>query len=545
MRYFLILWVGLCVSTNATFAQEEASANAADGLPVREVTVFKDGHAYVVREAALAADAGGRVTLDELPTPVLGTFWPFAYGDGARLISAKAGRQSVTEQRPVASVVDAAMANVGRDVVLLDHRRQRMAGRLVKATAEVVMLRTTTGLRVTPVSHVHDLEVLEDFVGDLATERERDRLVLEVEGGGASTKVGVMYVQQGLRWIPSYRLEIDGEGKAVVRLQATLVNDLIDLQGVAVHLVIGVPKFEFADLKDPISLQQEVATVAPRAPSNAMFSNRLSNSLMTQSVAGYVPSGQVAAGQGSEAGRNEDLFVFTVRDITLRKGERMVVPISTFELEYRDVYTLEIPFSPPMEMRQNLQSERVFELAKELAAPKAMHVLRLINDSEAPLTTAPVLVLNKGRVLAQGRVRYTPIGATTDLEINAAIDICVDRSDQESGRAEQALKVDRESYGRIDLTGLIELRNDKRTSVEIEVTRGVLGRIDRVGQEGKARQLDLAGLWDGRTRPGWWSWWSWPYWWFRFNGFGEIRWVVKLEPGEAVELDYAWHYFWR
>ena len=47
-------------------------------MPVKEVTVFKDGHAYVVHEGAMPTDAAGNVLLDLLPTPVLGTFWPYA-----------------------------------------------------------------------------------------------------------------------------------------------------------------------------------------------------------------------------------------------------------------------------------------------------------------------------------------------------------------------------------------------------------------------------------------------------------------------------------
>src|SRR6186713_2434910 len=58
-------------------------------LPVREVTIFKDGHAFVLREETLAADDAGDIVLDDLPEPVLGTFWPYASG-GAKLLSATA-----------------------------------------------------------------------------------------------------------------------------------------------------------------------------------------------------------------------------------------------------------------------------------------------------------------------------------------------------------------------------------------------------------------------------------------------------------------------
>lgn len=543
----------LSMTTLAAAQAPPAGAPAAK-LPVREVTVFKDGHAYVLREAPLPPDAGGRIVLDELPVPVLGTFWPYATG-GARVVSARAGRETTAEDQQAVDLRQIARANVGKDVVVVDQAKERIEGMLVamprngesQGDGDLLLIRTSTGTRAVPLAAVRDLEVRGEMQRNLRVDRPHERLTIEVAGGGAQATVGVMYVQKGLRWIPSYRFDIDGAGKAAVQFEGSLVNDLIDLDRATVHLVIGVPRFEFEGLVDPISLQQEVAQVAARARDASSFSNMLSNSLMTQS-AGYTapePSAEPGAAGAEGGAANEDLFVFTLRDITLKKGERLVLPIASFELRYRDVYTLEVPFAPPMEIRQNLQSDRVLELARQLAAPKAMHVLRLVNDSKAPLTTAPALVLNQGRVLAQGRVRYAPVGAETDLEINTAIDIHVDTDEHETGRTANAQRFDGNDYGRIDLTGAIVLRNDKRSAVEIEVRRRVLGIADSVGQDGSQRQLDLVALWHGEARPGWWAWWNWPYWWFRFNGFAEFRWKVQLDAGANTTLEAGWHYFWR
>ena len=37
-------------------------------MPVKEVTVFKDGHAFVLHEGRMTTDASGNVVLDNLPT---------------------------------------------------------------------------------------------------------------------------------------------------------------------------------------------------------------------------------------------------------------------------------------------------------------------------------------------------------------------------------------------------------------------------------------------------------------------------------------------
>lgn len=97
-----------------------------------------------------------------------------------------------------------------------------------------------------------------------ADEERRDSLTLQLEGAPANgrTEVGLAYLQLGLRWIPSYRVTLDETGKARVELQATLINELVDLAGADVHLAIGVPSFKFADDVDPISLRSTVARLA-------------------------------------------------------------------------------------------------------------------------------------------------------------------------------------------------------------------------------------------------------------------------------------------
>lgn len=109
-----------------------------------------------------------------------------------------------------------------------------------------------------------------------------ERLTLKLENVAKDSKVGVVYVQEGLRWVPSYKLDIDGSGKARVQMEASLQNDLIDLKDATVNLVVGVPSFEFKDLIDPIALQQELARVSAAMDFGQNFSNVLSNSLRTQ-----------------------------------------------------------------------------------------------------------------------------------------------------------------------------------------------------------------------------------------------------------------------
>src|SRR5262249_30830896 len=160
-----------------------------------------------------------------------------------------------------------------------------------------------------------------------------------------------------------------------------------------------------------------------------------------------------------DSGKNEDLFIFNVQHVTLKRGERMVLPVAEFELPYKDVFTLDLPFAPPPEIRGNLNGEQQRELARLFNSPKVFHKLRLTNKSKYPLTTAPALIVKQGQILAQGLMTYTAIGSQVDLSVTTALDIQAKKSELETKRTPNAMQENGNSYSRIDLSGRINLTN--------------------------------------------------------------------------------------
>ena len=116
----------------------------------------------------------------------------------------------------------------------------------------------------------------------------------------------------------------------------------------------------------------------------------------------------------------------------------MVVPVTSFDLKYQDVFTVDIGFAPPPEVWRNFNNQQQSEIAKLFLAPKAMHKIRLTNSSKYPITTAPALILKGNQVLGQGMTTYTSIGGSLDLPITTAVDILVKKSDKETGRDHNA-----------------------------------------------------------------------------------------------------------
>jgi hypothetical protein len=225
----------------------------------------------------------------------------------------------------------------------------------------------------------------------------------------------------------------------------------------------------------------------------------------------------------------------------------MSVPVASYSLKYRDVYTLDLPFAPPADLERSLNTDQERELARLLRSPKAMHKVRLENNAPYPLTTAPALILKEGRVLAQGMMTYTAMGGTSDLPITAAIDIRVQKSEVETQRTPRAENWNGTEFARIDMKGKVSFTSYLGQPVDVEVTRQVLGTATRADHDGAIEQGSMfeaeAGEWDGL--PPWWRWYSWPPGWIHLNGLARIKWSARLDPGKTVDLEYGWHYYWH
>jgi hypothetical protein len=572
-------------------AEDKTAGNVLEKMPVKEVTVFKDGHAFLLHTGKLPVDQSGKVTMDYLPQPVLGTFWPFSNMKGVKLHAVTAGQRRIGVKRTALTKRDLIEGNIGADVIVtetvpgqagtgsslisyrativdiparsgdeLEETSPPGTGEQLPQKGSVVLLKTSEGTKVLEVTQLRDITFTGAHEKSLTGEEFRNYLELTLAWPDGKPSedadVGMLYLQRGIRWIPNYKVNIDGKGKAGVKLQATLLNEMVDLTGVSAHLVIGVPSFTFKETVDPMSLQQSVARLSQYFRRDARTGAAFGQAVMTQAARMTErridrPPTETVLDLGPEvtdSAKQEDLFIFSIDNITLDKGQRMVFPVADFSLDYNDVYVLDLPLVPPPQVWQNFNTNQREQVASLLEKPKVMHKIRLANKSPYPLTTAPALIMENERILSQDMMTYTAVGAESDITITAAVDIRVKKGEKELERKMEALKWSGYNYMLIDLTGKITLTNFGKEKVKVEVTRYILGNVKEAGKGGTWEMVNLyaeGGLIFGRSYPFWWYWYSWPHWWYHLNSVGRISWEVELEPKKPVDLTYSWNYYWR
>lgn len=560
---FLVLFTSLTMAPVFAETQDKVYAK----LPVKEVTIFKDGHAYVLHEGTVQSNDNGDVVLDELPSPIMGAFWAYSANPKNKLQCVISSRDEVDVEKTAMTIGDLLKSNIGKEILFRDMPSdQYYQGMIIRMLEEksqnqnnntkIVLVKTPEGIKALPVAQIQNITFLEDPDDAITNKVTKDTMTLKLDktdNTSGTAQIGMAYIQKGLRWIPSYRVEINGKDKAVIKLQGTIINELADLEDVSAHLVIGVPKFTFQDTPDPISFQETIAQLSQHFRPDSQTAYSFSNAVMSQR-ARFTEVGQDRNNHEIDLGPeltgmkgNEDLFVFSIDHITLKKGQRMVLSIAEYTLDYKDIYTVDINFAPPLEMRRHFNTNQHLELAKLFHAPKAIHKIRLTNKSEYPLTTAPATIFKDGRVLAQGMMKFTSVGGTGDLDVTTALDIKVKNSDQQVNTTPNAINWNGSNYTKVDMAGTIELHNYSDKPVTIHVKRSVLGNMDKASQEGTVKQLghgyDGFAFEDGV--PFWWNWCSWPWWWYHFNSIGQVNWDIKLDSKEEIKLDYNWHYYWQ
>ena len=342
-------------------------AAGALSLTTRRAVVFKDGYALLIKTAMGVADENGEVfTLDVPDSAVLGSFWAIAQDHSILAMRAEYTNDwKRVDQAPAAasSTLSALLAGNTNDLVTLGlSDGESITGTVIaqassKDQAFVLIRPEGASLQSEPVT-VARSRILSLRSHPLAGGPSADptfarakRLSFDLgpDAAGQQVELTVMYFTPGLRWIPTYRLSGELVDSADMALQAEILNECEDLQNVAVDLVVGVPHFRFRGVISPLSLEASLRnTLAQAAP---QLMGQMSNAMFTQRAAewrGNTPHLAAASPASIDlpaelsAGKEQDLYVYSVPAFSLKVGGRATVPLWQAQAPLSHLYTLDL-----------------------------------------------------------------------------------------------------------------------------------------------------------------------------------------------------------
>ncbi len=551
---------GLCVAVVLLVLSAGAAGTADEpGQPptvqthLKRVALFKNGFGFFVREGTLT-DARAAAVLGPFAAPSHGTFW-ISTPSRVQLASAVARQVTVQQKIEARSITELLRANIGKTVVLNDYgggltgtilsfspRRQPVlpySPYMMGANpAEISMsdyggymlLQTPAGIVVVGEGQFGQVRFPSD---DLNNTFLQDSSQMQIEATFGNPVPGdwlsVSYLARGITWAPSYIIDLSEAKQARLSAKAEIIDEAEDLLGTHVDLVTGFPNLEFADVLSPMAMRGNLAQFLQSLSGGASSTEDLS--VITQKVmynapgvgvisarggggmsgGGAMPGyGQAAAGQTAE-----DLFLYPLENVTLKRGEVGYYPLFTEGVPYTEFYEWKIPdyigaegYYTTRQPGQPDQPEIVW------------HSIRLTNTMKMPWTSAPAQLMKDGQIIGQDTLNYTAPTAQTTVKITRAAAVKAEQTEVEVNREREALRLYGDSFDRVTITGTLRATNYTKDRISLEVTKDLSGDIKATTP--KAEDVTLArGL-------------------RAMNPSHELKWIIEMKPGESSEISYTY-----
>ena len=524
---------------------------------VTRVALFKNGLAFFSREGALP-DRPGEIEIGPLPAASHGTFW-LGWSPQAQITNLSSREVEVAEGRLALTIPELLKANVGKRVRLefASEHRAALEG-LLKSFPEaadrepmnpymaepirpdlpapgLLIVETAGGTVAIHPSSVDRIVFLEEAQTTVADEVMRVAISGTLAKRVRNGAVSVHYLAKGMTWAPSYTIDVTDPAKAKLTAKACIINEIEDMEGVAVDLITGFPYMEFGSIVSPLAKKEDLAGFLNALSSGASAGRRerrgaaVTSQVMSNiagpagpagaaGAAGALPMPDYATAASGEA--VGDLFFYPVENVVLKRGATGYYPLFTESVDYEHIYQWDIPdyldawyyyrYGGRDEDRE--QSQIVW------------HSLRLENSTQMPWTTAPAMTTEDGRLLGQATLTYTPPDEKVMVKITQALAVRAAHEELEVSNEVSAIRFRGYKFDRLTTETTLTVRSHFKEPVTLHITKVMTGTLKSSSIEPEVKKLAMPIH----------SHWTW-----HLNPHSKLTWEVELKPDEELTITYT------
>jgi hypothetical protein len=453
---------------------------------------------------------------------LMGTFW-VAVGKNTDLRSASVFTDSFSTLRKVVDMEDVIANNKGKSITI---RRKpygtattprEITGVIADFNMNSKFLKMQLADGKMLLTKLHDLEeVIADATttNEIKTQGTRGVTKLNLGQDVARTTVSTLGLEKGMVWVPSYLFRVTNEKEARLDMKATIVNDGEELKQIPVDLVVGNPSMFYGMQLDPVCGDYLEDLLDAKFDNNRNYAQLANASLNVQSV---LRSSNFSVADAEEetttdGEKSQDLYYFKLGVMDIEEHSKMIVPVFSQNISFKDVYEIAIPAATldGYYKSSQYQDEKPLDV---------YHSFRFYNNTKTPFTTGPVYVLDeKENPLAQDELKYTPSGAEAVVRLSKAIDVQARNEEEVTDLQENFKKLNKVSYNKATLKGQIKLTNYQQKKIKLSITKIVNGEPGNLSHNGTSIKLKI-----NRNA---------------LNATSRITWEVELNPGEQQTVGY-------
>jgi hypothetical protein len=491
---------------------------AQQSLPLKRITIFKNGIALITREGKTGLKDG--VARLPIPSEVLfGGYWIGVTKDNS-IKSLTFQNDKLEKDEPVKDLWQHLAGNVGKQVTvsLSQKEEKNISGKILSFEKEsmVVKIKQDNGkITFLHASGIYQIDFAEEVSKTYKEDSVRRMVLIHPEKSATEISLQELYIQAGVNWIPSYLLKLKDDKTARLEMKATVENSVDDIKDAEAELVVGAPQMYFGQRRDPITYDYMTVDVnnARSDYGGQVQSQMLSNARVSGSMAD-VAGGGFDSEFSTEGEKSSDLYIYKIGKISIPKNSKGSYPVFATGVEYRDKY------EGTIEDKTNFIYSRHCDPTE--TNYDVYHSLEVKNNASVPFTTAPVMVVSqKEQFLAQDLLKYTPVGGSVDIRLSKAIDVVLRNAEEETQRVDQAKQIARVTYGKVVIKGTVTINNFQGKEVTVVVKKNVNGAV--ISQSDGAKVVK-----GGRVEQ---------------NPSSTITWEIKLTANGKKEMSYQYEVY--
>lgn len=515
--YALILFITILAPGGITRAQKSLP----ELKPVR-LAIFKNGTFFVKKEAEVSVT--NKQILFAPPNDVLmGTYWVMV-GKNTDLRSVSVFTDSFSTMRKVVDMEDVITNNKGKSITI----RRKPYGTATTAreitgvvadfnmSSKFLKMNLPDGkMLITKLSDLEEVIADASTTNEIKTQGTRGVTKLTLGQDVPRTTVFTLGLEKGMTWVPSYLFRVVNEKEARIEMKATIVNSGDEMKQLPVDLVVGNPSMFYGMQLDPICGDYLDDLLDSKLDNNRNRYQLMNNAVAVQSVSRGTFSAVDAEEETTTDGeKSQDLYYFKLGVMDIEENSKLVVPVFSQNIAYKDVYEISIAATA-------LDGYYKAALYQDESPLEVYHSFRFNNNTKTPFTTGPVYVLDeKENPLAQDELKYTPSGAESVIRLSKAIDVQARNEEEVTDVLENFKKQNKISYNKAQLKGQVKLANYQQKKIKLSITKIVNGETGTISHNGTSVKLKM-----NRNA---------------LNATSRITWEVELNPGEQQTISYEY-----
>jgi hypothetical protein len=512
-----ILLILSIVSLSGLYAQQN--------LPSTSVNVFKNGTYFVVKEGKINAP-NSKAELLVPGSPLLGTYW-FTTTKDYKINKAEFVTDTVKRTRIAQNLNELLQANAGKKVRISYVKGDKETGSFSGVLSSVGKQQDMVKIKApnNQTLYIAASKITEFIVEENAQEKfEADSLArvakLYFNKALNAAPLKLSYVNTGINWIPSYSIKILNDKQLQLELKALVENYAEDISGAELTLTVGAPNFRFGRNTDPLAINAISGLQNYSADSRMqtyMFQNAAPVAARGVAIDADFDGAYAEYSQFDATGqKSNDLYFYQLGKVDIPKNAKVSFPIFSSNINYEDLYEVNIGDHVAFASNRQIfnQNEQKFDV---------YHALRLTNNYNTPLTTAPVFIQDENlNPLAQDQLNYTPVGGKVKIQLAKSPDIVIGNTEEETDRAERAKRVNNNFYSKVTIRGSIKIENLQNKAIQLNTTKGINGLITKASDGGK---IQKPGKYAG------------------INSNTSAEWDLKIGAGETKTINYEYEVF--